>query len=209
MKPEFVIKRQGKDVVLYAGLLAEAHENGLHGIETELLQAPTEDNGRTAIVHASAYMVGPNRDTLRRFDGIGDANAENVGPMIRQHLIRMAETRAKARALRDAINIGMVSLEELGEDEPEPTTRAVAPTTQPNAQTSTSTPATPNTGNAERLSNEEQARILELREEIKRRDSKQKLQKFVEEVRNDSTVTEAVKKAIWPAFQARLREVYG
>ncbi len=53
------------------------------------------------------------------FTGIGDAGPENVNRMIRPHIIRMAETRAKARALRDAVNIGIVTLEELGgEDAP-------------------------------------------------------------------------------------------
>jgi hypothetical protein len=56
----------------------------------------------------------------RRFSGIGDASPENVGRNIVPHLIRMAETRAKARALRDAVNVGATALEELsdGDDAP-------------------------------------------------------------------------------------------
>jgi len=47
------------------------------------------------------------------FTGYGDACKGNVGTMIVKDMMRMAETRAKARALRDYNNIGMCSAEEL------------------------------------------------------------------------------------------------
>lgn len=97
-----------KEVATYAGLLSRAHEEGLKRIETVLVQVPTEDNGLVAI---AAATVETEKGV---FSGIGDANPRNVNAKIAPHVIRMAETRAKARALRDAVNIGVVSLEELG-----------------------------------------------------------------------------------------------
>src|ERR687894_2138340 len=115
MRDEFMITRKGKKYVLYAGLLDEAHNRGLRGIDTELVQVPDDPNGNVAIVKATAEM-----DDGRRFSGIGDASPENVGRNIVPHLIRMAETPAKARALRDAVNVGATALEELsdGDDAP-------------------------------------------------------------------------------------------
>jgi len=96
-----------KEVALYKGLLAKAHEEGLSSIRTRQLQFATDENARVAI---SKARVTTSKGT---FEGIGDASPDNVPPHILPHLNRMAETRAKARALRDAVNIGVVSFEEL------------------------------------------------------------------------------------------------
>jgi hypothetical protein len=118
VRDEFMITRQGKQYVLFAGLLDEAHERGLKGIDTELIQVPTEENGRVAVVKATVEM-----EDGRTFSGIGDASPDNVGRNIAPHIIRMAETRAKARALRDAVNVGATALEELSDgDDASPAT---------------------------------------------------------------------------------------
>ena len=105
-----MITRQGKQYVLFAGLLDEAHNRGLRGIDTELIQVPEEANGNVAVIKATVQM-----EDGRVFSGIGDASPSNVGRAIVPHLIRMAETRAKARALRDAVNVGATALEELSD----------------------------------------------------------------------------------------------
>jgi hypothetical protein len=113
VKKEYIITRQGKDFVLYEGLLDEAHQQGLCRIATTLIQIPHEDNGNMAVVQAEVETAKGT------FSGIGDASPSNVNRMILPHLVRMAETRAKARALRDAVNVGVTAVEELGDfDEP-------------------------------------------------------------------------------------------
>jgi len=96
-----------KEVVTYPGLLSKAHEEGLAKVETTLVQVPSDENGRTAIAKVVIETA------KGRFEAIGDASPENVNSFIAPHLIRMAETRAKSRALRDAVNVGILSFEEL------------------------------------------------------------------------------------------------
>lgn len=106
----FITTIKGKEFVLYAGLLDLAHQKGLKGIIVEAIQYPTKDNGMEGI--CKAIVESQNGE---EFTEIGDANPSNVRPLIAAHVLRMAATRAKARALRDFTNIGMTCLEELGD----------------------------------------------------------------------------------------------
>jgi hypothetical protein len=126
MKKEFTVERDGRTFVLYAGLLDLAHERGLKAITTTLVQIPNELNGMTAIVHATVETAQGT------FTGLGDASPANVTRLMAPHLIRMAETRAKARALRDAVNVGVTALEELADaDDLEEQERPAVPAGRP------------------------------------------------------------------------------
>jgi len=106
----FIKTIDGKDFVLYSGLLDLAHQRGLLKIVVEPLQYPMKENGYFAICRATA--LSKSGET---FSDIGDASPANCDAKFANHLLRMASTRAKSRVLRDLDNIGMTCLEELGE----------------------------------------------------------------------------------------------
>ena len=117
---DFVIKLGDKEFVQYEGLLDIAHKKGLKSIETQIIQIPHKENGNLAIVQATVtgmeVAVG-NELVTKTFTGIGDASQASANRMMTHHILRLAETRAKARALRDFTNIGMTAYEELTSDE--------------------------------------------------------------------------------------------
>lgn len=139
LRKEFVVERQGKSFVLYAGLLDLAHQRGLTSITSELLQVPNEANNRVAICKATVSLSQGENEKVQVFEGIGDAAPNNVAPAMQTCLIRMAETRAKARALRDAVNVGVAAFEELSLDDN--ATSAPAQASRPARQSRTATPA--------------------------------------------------------------------
>ena len=96
----------GKAFIRYEGLLALAHDQGL----LELGATFVSVTGDLALAWAWARFTDG-----RTFWEAGDATPGNVHPQVRSHFARVALTRAKARTLRDALNIGMVAVEELGE----------------------------------------------------------------------------------------------
>jgi len=91
------------------GLLYYAHRTGkITGISVELV----EKGKGFCIVKATVITEGD-----KRFEAFGDASVENTNRMVSPHLIRMAETRAINRALREAFPIGLCSYEELSEED--------------------------------------------------------------------------------------------
>jgi len=106
MDKKFIMNIQGKEFVKFEGLLAEFHSNGGKKIDTIELETSTSEEPKF-----KAIVSGEKGE----FSGHGDANTSNVNTMIAKHKYRMAETRAIARALRWYNNIGMCSVDELGE----------------------------------------------------------------------------------------------
>lgn len=122
---KFVVTIKGKEYILYAGVLNAAHEKGILCLETTIVQFPSKENGNCCICRAS--VIGG--DCKQNFTDYGDAAPESVDIKLLPHIIRVASTRAKARALRDYTNIGMCTVEELmpedlSEQAPEPVTEA-------------------------------------------------------------------------------------
>ena len=104
-KDGHIAKVSGKDFVLFGGLLSLSHENGLTGIDTELVSH--NEGQRSAVV--KAVVTG----SRRTFTGHGDASPANLSKMILPSYLRMAETRAICRALRWYLGIGMTAKDEL------------------------------------------------------------------------------------------------
>jgi hypothetical protein len=98
---------QGKPFVRFEGLLQLAHERGLVSLETTVVSVSLD----MAVCQATARFQDG-----RTFTDIGDASPDNVAKHLRPHFVRMAATRASARALRRALNIRHCVVEELGEE---------------------------------------------------------------------------------------------
>jgi hypothetical protein len=81
-----------------------AHERGLQQLEATFIRV----TDALAVAQATATFTDG-----RRFTESGDATPANVHSGVRSHFARLALTRAKARALRDALNIAMCAVEEV------------------------------------------------------------------------------------------------
>jgi hypothetical protein len=101
---QFLTEIHGKQFVQYAGLLAMAHERGLVNLSAHFITV----TGDLALAEATAEFADGHT-----FKECADATPGNVNAKIRPHFPRMALTRAKARALRDALNISMAAVEEM------------------------------------------------------------------------------------------------
>lgn len=94
------------EIINFETLLNEAYKKfeGEFSIYTELMSHDSEK--RSAVFKAKVLRNN------QEYQAHGDADQENCGEMIKPHYLRMAETRAIARALRWATNNAKVSEEE-------------------------------------------------------------------------------------------------
>ncbi len=117
-----IVKVSGQEFITYVGLQARLQDQGksIVGVDTEVVQVPHPDNGDTAVVTSKVTVIG--RDAEGRefgpyeFRCIGDASPDSVGKAIKPHIIRMAETRAIARALRIITRSEYTALDEVVRD---------------------------------------------------------------------------------------------
>jgi hypothetical protein len=95
------------DMTTFEDLLNDAHTkfDGNISIRTELIHNDWEK--KQAIVKATVEIIGTGV-----YQAYGDATQENCVQMVQKHWIRMAETRAIARALRWATNNAKAATEE-------------------------------------------------------------------------------------------------
>ena len=69
----FITTIEGRDFVMYPGLLDLGHQKGIMKIEVEPMQIPTKENGHFAV--CKALVVSTNGEV---FTDVGDASPENV-----------------------------------------------------------------------------------------------------------------------------------
>ena len=98
---------------MVSALLGDIIENTSH-----VVQAPSPANGRTAVV-LSRVVILWSRDVdvaqERVFTGAGDVYPGNATPEFARYATALAETRAEARALRKALQLGVAAAEEMTE----------------------------------------------------------------------------------------------
>lgn len=107
IEPEFYVNLKGRSYPLWAGILNAATKAGLKSLCTRIAQIPHADNGNIAVVVARAEFEDGSV-----FEDVGDCGPGSTSPNLLAASLRIASTRAKGRALRDAMNIGEATFEE-------------------------------------------------------------------------------------------------
>ena len=108
-----MITHRGVEYVLYTGLLVAAHQLGVVSISARLLQHPAGDNGWLAVCSSSVTTQ------TGAFTALGDAHPGNAARADVSTLLRLAQLRAKAHALCDALDLGLTPIEDLPSYVPE------------------------------------------------------------------------------------------
>ncbi len=120
-KARFQEPIQGQNTIKADGLIVLAHYMGMWKMDTEIIQYPSQENNNTCIAKCTVggYDWDPSENKIIRveYTDFADASPTNCAGPVAKSFIRMASTRAQARALRRYTNIDMVCAEELTDDD--------------------------------------------------------------------------------------------
>jgi hypothetical protein len=96
-----LVNLKGRQFITFVGLQARLMDQGkaIVGSDIDVLCVPSEENGNYAAVKATLRIKGKDGEVYT-FTNVGDASPQSVGKNIVPHVLRQAETRAEARALR-------------------------------------------------------------------------------------------------------------
>lgn len=106
-------KKFTDDLTSFEDLLNKAHQDfECFSIKTDVVSIDHES--KSAVFKARIEMMKKS-GANQVFEAYGDADQENCAELVKKHYIRMAETRAIARALRWATNNAKAAIEETEE----------------------------------------------------------------------------------------------
>lgn len=105
-REKYITIFEGNDLISYEGLRKLAHDK-IQKIFVNMISIPDETR-RYAIARATVYSTDG-----KIWQAIGDASHENCAPEVVPYLIRIAEIRAKGRAMREMLGLDIIMLEEV------------------------------------------------------------------------------------------------
>lgn len=108
LKKNEIYEKDGDQFVYLRGLLRLAHERGIKRTSSKVAQAPAVEHPVAVVTYGYEFEDGAY------IEATADAHSKNVNKNMEVYLTAIAEARAKARALRDAFNISLCSVEEIG-----------------------------------------------------------------------------------------------
>ncbi len=111
---DFVDGEDGEKFVRLASLLRVAKQvYSIISYDCIVEQTPNRDNEWCAVVTATYTFFPTCGDYHIRFSGTADCRADSTAPGFEKYTVALAEARAKARALRDALGVELCSNEEI------------------------------------------------------------------------------------------------
>jgi len=113
---QYTIDIQGKKFIKADGLMHLAHKVGVAEIKITHQEVNWEAECARTIVTVK-LLPEKSLGNERYFTGSGSATPQNCSGMVKKHFVEMSETRAVSRALRKALNVDMVSAEEITKEE--------------------------------------------------------------------------------------------